>query len=164
MPTGTPAPIDPWYREGLAFACTRCGNCCTGAPGTVRIREDEADELARFLGVDLADFHELCTRLLPDGSTSLIERDDNSCLFWSASAGCTVYAARPRQCRTWPFWRANLASPAHWSAAGRGCPGIGRGEHHEAEAIARLAADDGTSGFVPELAPEPAADEPDGKA
>src|SRR5437763_2408788 len=19
----------PWYRDGLAFRCTRCGNCCT---------------------------------------------------------------------------------------------------------------------------------------
>lgn len=145
---------DPWYRDGLAFACTRCGNCCTGAPGTVRVSEAEAEALARFLGLDPADFHEHCTRLLPDGTTSLIERANHDCLFWSASEGCTVYPVRPRQCRTWPFWRANLASPAHWQAAARGCPGIGRGERHGASAITSLARDDGTSGLVPDLGPD----------
>ena len=24
-----------WYRDGLRFECTRCGACCTGAPGYV---------------------------------------------------------------------------------------------------------------------------------
>ena len=24
---------EPWYQDGLQFRCTRCGNCCTGAPG-----------------------------------------------------------------------------------------------------------------------------------
>ena len=26
---------EPWYRDGLRFECTRCGHCCTGAPGYV---------------------------------------------------------------------------------------------------------------------------------
>ena len=31
----------PWYRDGLAFTCTQCGACCTGAPvsfGSMRRR------------------------------------------------------------------------------------------------------------------------------
>jgi uncharacterized protein len=147
MPSALPEPT--WYGEGLRFACTRCGNCCTGAPGSVRVSEDEAVELARFVGLDLADFHERCTRLLPDGATGLLERANLDCIFWSRTEGCLVYAVRPRQCRTWPFWRANLASPAHWQAAAQGCPGIGQGPLHAREEIARQAADDGTSGVVP---------------
>jgi Fe-S-cluster containining protein len=99
--------------------------------------------------VDLADFHERFTRLLDDGATSLTERSDGACIFWSARDGCTVYAVRPRQCRTWPFWRRNVASPTHWREAARGCPGIGQGERHDARTITALAADDGTSGLVP---------------
>lgn len=140
----------PWYRSGLAFACTRCGNCCTGAPGTVRVSEEEAEALARYVGLDLADFYERCTRLLEDGATSLVERSDHDCIFWSRTEGCTVYPVRPRQCRTWPFWRANLASPAHWQRASDSCPGIGRGATHDAATIEELARDDGTSGEVPE--------------
>ena len=140
----------PWYADGLRFACTRCGNCCTGEPGSVRVSAAEAEALAAFLRLDLADFHELFTRLVDDGATSLVEKSNHECVFWSARDGCTVYAVRPRQCRTWPFWQRNLASPAHWTAAAQGCPGIGRGEVHELEAIARCQADDGTSGRVPE--------------
>jgi hypothetical protein len=140
----------PWYEAGLAFACTRCGNCCTGEPGSVRVSEAEAEALAAFLGVDLADFHERFTRRLEDGATSLTETADHACVFWNATDGCTVYSVRPRQCRTWPFWLRNVSSPAHWAAAGRGCPGIGRGERHDVRTIAALAAHDGTSGLVPE--------------
>jgi uncharacterized protein len=141
----------PWYADGLSFACTRCGNCCTGAPGEVRVSEAEAAALAAHLGLDLADFHERYTRRLPDGSTGLLETPRFECVFWSREAGCTVYSVRPRQCRTWPFWRRNLASPAHWAAAARGCPGIGQGGLQDARTIAVLAADDGTSGVVPEV-------------
>ena len=37
---------DPWYRDGLAFTCTRCGACCTGAPGYVWVDADEIAALA----------------------------------------------------------------------------------------------------------------------
>lgn len=144
---------DPWYRNGLRFTCTRCGNCCTGEPGSVRIDETEAAALAARLGLDLADFHERCTRRLDDGATSLIEEPGGACIFWSAIEGCTVYALRPKQCRTWPFWRANLASPAHWAAAARACPGMNAGALHDATSIAAQAANDGTSGLVPALEP-----------
>jgi hypothetical protein len=41
-----------------------------------------------------------------------------------------VYAARPRQCRTWPFWDSNLKSPDDWKHACEACPGSGKGELH----------------------------------
>lgn len=139
----------PWYREGLRFACTRCGNCCTGEPGSVRVSAAEAAALAHAVGVDLADFHEHYTRLLADGATSLIEKPNHECIFWSSEQGCTVHAVRPTQCRAWPFWRRNLASPEHWSAAARSCPGMNQGASFDASVIAHTAANDGTSGSIP---------------
>jgi Fe-S-cluster containining protein len=115
----------------------------------VRVTEDEAAALAAHLGLDLADFSERHTRLLDDGTTSLTEKPNHECIFWSRTEGCTVYAARPRQCRTWPFWARNLASEAHWRAAARGCPGMDHGPLFELTRIARRAADDGTSGEIP---------------
>lgn len=138
----------PWYRDGLRFACTRCGHCCTGVPGTVRVSEPEAVAIAAYLGLDLADFHERFTRLLDDGASSLVEKPSHECVFWSRERGCTVYPVRPTQCRTWPFWRANLASPAHWADAARGCPGMDQGGLHTTAAITQQAAHDGTSGVV----------------
>lgn len=42
-------PGEPWYADGLRFECTRCGHCCTGEPGTVRVYEEEIGTLASFL-------------------------------------------------------------------------------------------------------------------
>ena len=139
---------DAWYHAGLRFACTRCGQCCTGAPGSVRVSAAEAEAIARQVGLPLEEFLERCTRWLEDGALSLVEKPNLECVFWDREQGCTIYPVRPKQCRTWPFWRANLASPAHWTRASVACPGMDRGPLHEAGAIAELVADDGTSGAI----------------
>ena len=40
---------DPWYREGLRFECIRCGGCCTGFPGTVRVTNEEIEEIWKLV-------------------------------------------------------------------------------------------------------------------
>src|SRR2546428_221024 len=44
---------DPWYQDGLRFRCTRCGNCCTGAPGFVWVNDEEIAAIADYLGQPL---------------------------------------------------------------------------------------------------------------
>ena len=51
---------------------------------------------------------------------------------------CTVYEARPLQCRTWPFWQGNLMSRKAWQEASRTCLGIDRGEFFDREEIEKL--------------------------
>lgn len=131
-----------WYKEGLRFTCTQCGNCCTGAPGYVWIADQEIVDLAKRLGLDEASFRRKYTRTVK-GSVSLIEKANNDCVFFAAGKGCTVYAQRPKQCRTWPFWRSLVRSRGDWKAASQGCPGIDHGTLHGAAAIAASAADDG---------------------
>jgi Fe-S-cluster containining protein len=136
----------PWYADGLRFACTRCGNCCTGEPGFTWVSAAEAEALAARLGLDVAAFQRRYTReAVRDGRRlrALNESAQGACVFWRADAGCTVYRDRPRQCRTWPFWRSNLADGAAWEAAARDCPGIGQGPLQAAADISATAADDG---------------------
>jgi Fe-S-cluster containining protein len=64
-------------------------------------------------------------------------------VFWDDRQGCQVYEDRPLQCRTYPFWRANVHSAENWQAEARACPGIGEGPLHSAEEVARTASDDG---------------------
>lgn len=136
---------DPWYRDGLRFGCTRCGNCCTGQPGTVRVSDAEIGALARHLGLDDAAFRAIYTRELRGGEISLREKSDRACVFYG-EGGCGVYSLRPRQCRTWPFWRSVVHSEERWNDEALDCPGMNRGALHPADAIARSAARDGTSG------------------
>ena len=137
-----------WYRTGLQFTCTRCGNCCTGDSGTVRVSDDEIEALASLLELDRDEFRALYTRGLRGGAVSLVEKRNNDCVFWDRSTGCTVYAARPRQCRTWPFWSAVVHSPETWQEEARGCPGMNQGKRHDAASITAIASDDGTSSDV----------------
>lgn len=124
----------PWYREGLSFTCTRCGACCTGGPGYVWVTVEEIEELARFRGETLQQFSKRYVRRLGN-RLSLVERPGGDCIFWDAREGCTVYAARPVQCRTWPFWPENVETPEDWEHVTQICPGSGRGRHYTAEEI-----------------------------
>ena len=143
-----------WFEEGLAFGCTRCGTCCSGRAGvggTVRVSADEVARLALARELTEEAFLAVYTRPAGPGVISLRERANGDCVFYDPDVGCEVYAERPRQCRTWPFWRGNLATRAHWERAGRGCPGVGRGALHDAAEIRAALADDGTSGTIPLL-------------
>ncbi|MDE2506653.1 MAG: YkgJ family cysteine cluster protein [Planctomycetota bacterium] len=129
----TPTP-SPWYRDGLAFSCTRCGACCTGAPGYVWVSRDEIAVLAEHRGQMPDQFAREFVRRVGN-RLSLIEKPGGDCVFWDRSTGCTVYESRPDQCRTWPFWPENIATPAAWNDVCRVCPGSGQGEIHTLQQI-----------------------------
>jgi len=135
----------PWYQNGLRFACTQCGRCCGGGPGTIRVNDEEIGALAMMLGLADAAFRERYTRRLRGGDISLIERGNHDCIFYDAKIGCTVYAHRPRQCRTWPFWQSLVHSPEAWADQTQNCPGLNSGRLHTSEEIAEMIRHDGTS-------------------
>jgi len=126
----------PWYRDGLRFQCTRCGNCCTGAPGFVWVNEDEIAAIAKFRGEEIE--HTRATYVRLEGHCqSLKERDNGDCVFYDRQRGCTIYPVRPRQCRTWPFWESNVVTPDGWKTTCQKCPGAGTGDLISEEEIIR---------------------------
>ena len=126
----------PWYADGLAFECTRCGKCCTGEPGYVWVTDEELAAIAKFLGQPLHEVRELYSRKAR-GRRSLREKSNGDCVFYDRSKGCTIYAVRPPQCRTWPFWDSNVATPEDWEHTCQVCPGSGQGEVIPVEEISR---------------------------
>jgi len=126
---------EPWYRDGLRFECTQCGNCCTGAPGYVWVNATEVAALAMDIGMELEMFKDRYTRKV-GARTSLVEFPNGDCVFFdNQSRRCTVYNARPRQCRTWPFWNSNIKSAADWAYTSSICPGSGQGKLYSLEHI-----------------------------
>ncbi|MCC9608839.1 YkgJ family cysteine cluster protein [Blastopirellula sp. JC732] len=125
----------PWYRDGLRFECSQCGDCCTGAPGYVWVNDDEIAQLAASVELPVDQFETTYVRKV-GLRKSLREYAGGECVFFDTkSRGCTVYSARPRQCRTWPFWDSNIRSEEDWQATCEICPGSGKGPLYQLEEI-----------------------------
>ena len=129
-------PDEPWYKDGLHFTCTQCGKCCTGEPGYIWVSEEEIDALAAFRGEQRHEFVAVYT-YKTRGRVSLREKVNGDCIFYDKDRGCTVYRVRPIQCRTWPFWESNIATPEDWIRTESVCPGSGDGELIPVEEITK---------------------------
>ena len=126
---------DRWYKGGLRFTCTTCGNCCTGAPGYVWVTREEICRIAAHLGRDDGWLSKEQLRRVAF-RYSLTERSNGDCVFLKLTGdgrrGCSIYAVRPLQCRTWPFWSINLKSPQTWAEASSAvCPGMNNGRTYD---------------------------------
>jgi Fe-S-cluster containining protein len=133
-----------FYSGGLHFSCTRCNACCRHDPGFVFLSRADVDALAGHLDMGYSEFIETYCRWVPIGGgveqLSLKERSNFDCILWG-KGGCSVYEARPLQCRTFPFWASSVRSRDAWDATAEGCPGVGHGALHGADEIeAHLAA------------------------
>jgi Fe-S-cluster containining protein len=122
-----------WYGRGLAFECRRCRKCCGGAPGYVWVSPEEIARLSAALGLSPAAFSAANCRQV-GGRASLRERADGDCVLLGPD-GCTVYAARPTQCRTFPFWPENVGSAGSWDGLAGRCPGVGSGHVYTLDEI-----------------------------
>jgi Fe-S-cluster containining protein len=119
----------PFYAGGLRFSCIRCSACCRYESGFVFLSQNDVKLLATECKMEYTDFVETYCRWIPAGAgeerLSLKETSNYDCVFWKN--GCVVYAARPLQCRAFPFWRSIVFSAGSWDMAKTGCPGMGRG-------------------------------------
>lgn len=126
--------------EGLRFTCQQTGHCCTArydGYGYVYLGQHDRQRLAAHLGLTLEQLAEKhCQVTCGELHLSHPER---GCQFLTGGR-CTVYEARPTQCRTWPFWPENMKRGA-WDEAARTCPGMGQGRLHTAEEIRAIVAE-----------------------
>ncbi len=95
-----------------AFKCTGCGTCCRWS-GSVLLTDSDIAQIAAHLGLteqELIDHH---TRLAPNRiQLALLDKEDDSCAFLTGDR-CSIYEARPAQCRSFPFaWSVPEGCPA----------------------------------------------------
>ncbi|RLS97181.1 MAG: YkgJ family cysteine cluster protein [Planctomycetota bacterium] len=128
-----------WYAKGLRFECTQCGNCCSGGPGAVWFTLAEEEAMAKELELTLEVFHARYTRRIGARYSlkELLRNGAHDCVFLDrdtqpGKAICSIYHARPTQCRTWPWWSEVMESPAAWEDTKQRtpCPGMNKGTLH----------------------------------
>ena len=139
-----------FYQAGLRFECTRCSKCCRHTPGYVFLSSSDLDVLSAALGMDRQRFLREYCRRVPLGMArriSLKEKENLDCILWE-NGGCSVYEARPLQCRSFPFWSGCVSSPEEWEIHARQCPGMGKGALHSRAEIERWLAQRLRDGFL----------------
>ena len=112
-----------WFADGLRFVCTGCGKCCTGTSGSVNVSQPDLERLAGHFGTTAGAFVRRYTRMR-NGRRVLKDRPgSNDCVFLNGKA-CSIYEARPTQCRTYPWWIANIEDRESWEEEAKRCEGI----------------------------------------
>ena len=128
---------DDFWAEGIRFECQGTGRCCVSREGYgfVYLTLEDRRRLAKHFGIStLAFTRRYCRKT--EGHFHLIDFT-GPCRFLGGpdGKGCTVYEARPTQCRTWPFWPENMNART-WNGEVRTfCPGVGKGRLYSAEEI-----------------------------
>jgi len=100
-------------KDGYKFAfnpaaCASCeGRCCTGESGYIWITPSEMQEVSKLLDMEFDEFTKSFVKKV-GYRYSLVEKqkdDSYECIFFdSDKKQCSIYEARPKQCRTFPFW------------------------------------------------------------
>lgn len=128
-----------FYEKGIRFECRGDGKCCVtrGAYGYVYLSFNDRRRMAAHFGISLEAFTARYAKK-EDGLYHLRYRE-RDCPFLEKNH-CTVYDARPWQCRTWPFWPENMHAEVWEKEIASYCPGIGRGRLYTAEEIEQILA------------------------
>ena len=102
-----------------------CGKCCTGQyAGAVFVTPSDIEQLAQLLSISVGNFYQEYIRRT-EGELRLRMRPGGDCVFFDrATKRCSVFAARPEQCRTYPFWPEITRSKRAWNAEAKQCPGM----------------------------------------
>ncbi|MFA6935597.1 MAG: YkgJ family cysteine cluster protein [Sphaerochaetaceae bacterium] len=113
----------------IRFQCQGCSYCCAVEPGFVFLSRQDVKALADHLGITERQVLEKYCRVASLNNKtafSLNETESYDCIFLKDKR-CSVYEARPTQCRTYPFWASILKSRQAWLEESQYCPGIGQG-------------------------------------
>lgn len=132
----------PWYIGGLHFECLQCGRCCSGpSEGYIWVTSPEVKLIADFLKISAEQLRQKYLKRIGLRTTIIERAGTKDCIFLQTindKKRCIIYPVRPTQCRAWPFWPDNLATPAAWNNAAQKCPGINRGKFYSFEQIQKI--------------------------
>jgi len=104
----------------------------------IYLEDNDVPRLAEYLGLSEREFKNEYTTM--DDGDLVLKMDQPDCPLLDGRR-CSVYDARPGQCRTFPFWEEALESKTAWQRLGTFCPGVDQGELHTLSTIRRNLAD-----------------------
>ena len=117
-----------FFKKGINFKCQGSSNCCVsrGSYGYVYLSKKDLIKIAKYLNVSINLFKKKYCEY-SDGYLHLKEIYVNGNCQFLENKKCSIYTARPMQCRTWPFWKENMNIKKWNEELINFCPGIGKG-------------------------------------
>ena len=123
-------------EKGIKFKCQGSSNCCVsrGTYGYVYLTKNDLLRFSKYFKISTLLFKKKYCQY-SDGYMHLKEVNKNGNCIFLKEKKCTIYNARPTQCRTWPFWKENM-NAKNWSNNIKNfCPGIGKGKKYSYDQI-----------------------------
>jgi Fe-S-cluster containining protein len=90
--------------EHSALDCLKCPALCCRMAGYVRVSRDDIRRLARFLDLTVPEFERRHIVERTRSGEKRIKAGFRTCQFLSEDRLCTVYEARPKDCRGYVCW------------------------------------------------------------
>ena len=116
------------FKKGIKFKCQGSSNCCIsrGSYGYVYLSKIDLANIVNYFNISINLFKKkYCD--YSNGYLHLKEIHSNGNYQFLDNKRCTIYPARPTQCRTWPFWKENMNTKKWNNEIIDFCPGIGKG-------------------------------------
>jgi uncharacterized protein len=121
------------------FECQPGCTACCEQKGFVYLTEADVRRAADFLCMTAEEFGQRYvyrTRHL----NRLRKPRGAQCPFLRGQ-GCSIHPAKPTQCRIFPFWPEMVEDSREWRGTAARCPGIGKGELVQIQAMKQQAAE-----------------------
>lgn len=133
----------------MNFKCQQTGRCCVarGNIGFVFLTKKDIDRLVLHTGIPADQLAKRSRFEYTRFSKAPVEawhlsKSEDQCRFLKGKQ-CSVYEARPTQCRTYPYWPENM-NAERWAEEGKFCAGIGKGDSKagDAKLVEQILADE----------------------
>ena len=123
-------------NAGIKFQCQGSSNCCVsrGKYGFVYLSKKDLSRFSNFFNISISSFKKKYCEFTQDYLHLKELNINGNCIFLDKKK-CSVYSARPTQCRSWPFWKENLNAKKWNDEIINFCPGIGKGKKYKAYEI-----------------------------
>ena len=124
------------FKKGINFQCQGSSNCCVsrGNYGYVYLSKKDLIKIAKYFNLTTDLFKKKYCEF-SDDYLHLRELNNNGNCQFLINKKCSIYTARPIQCRTWPFWKENMNAKKWKGEIIDFCPGIGKGKLISASTI-----------------------------
>ncbi|MDA3793431.1 MAG: YkgJ family cysteine cluster protein [Elusimicrobia bacterium] len=113
--------INNFKKGDIDFNCESCGNCCR-EKGFVEVSDSEIKDIAKYLAVIRTHFIKKHINEVRD-KLCFNEHPEEPCKFLKDNS-CNIYPVRPKQCRTFPYWRSIARNDDRIKEMLRYCEGI----------------------------------------